>query len=129
MRRLPMHQPQRVADMPVPTTSAPVAAQVAAPISEEESNTEVLSLVYAYVSPGSRRSVQEILKPEIESTTTSPWVIVRVDPHMTLVSFRPYSEALETAPAYEFVVDTLAKTVIASPETIQNLRGNALAAR
>lgn len=103
-------------------------AAVAAP-SEEELNAEVLSLVYDYVAPGSRRSVQDVLRPELDTAHDSPWTIVRVDDRTVLVSFRPYGETLETAPVYEFEVDPVSKAVKASRETISNLRGNLLAQR
>jgi hypothetical protein len=131
---LASHRPAR-ASLPAAAVPPPAAISLSldraatALQSEDENGTEVLSLVYSYVPPGSRRTVRDILGPELDSAANSPWTIIRVDARTTLVSFRPYSEALETAPAYEFSVDTVAKTVTPSDETVQNLRGNQIAAR
>lgn len=121
--RKPARPALRLAAVPVPSS-----AQDKRPTPDEESNDEVLSLVYAFVPPGGRQRVQDVLKPELEASSGgSPWVIVHVDDKTALVSFRPYGESLETAPVYEFVVDTADKTVIASPETIVNLKGGDIA--
>lgn len=98
-------------------------------LTEEEAMDEAISLVYAYRPAGSRRTVQEILWPEIEaSADASPWVVAPAGGSTYLVTFRPYGEALDgRAPLYEFEVDLEAETVAASPETLQSLGGQTLA--
>jgi hypothetical protein len=114
--------PPSLLDEP-PAPAAAAAADTPAP-PDEESNAEVLALVSSFVPPGGRRSVAEILGPELDDPSTeSPWTIMRVDEHTTLVSLRPYGEILDGAPVYEFTVDPAAKTVTAGPETLANLRG------
>ena len=127
--REPARASLKVAAVPPPAAAAPTLS-AAAQISDEEANIEALALVYSFVPPGGKRSVQDLLGPEISAPASeSPWNIMRVDEKTTLVSFRPYGDVLETAPVYEFVVDPVAKTVTASPETLANLKGSAVAAR
>jgi hypothetical protein len=127
-RQQPASVALKLAPVPPPSVTSTLTAE--SQISEEESNSETLALVYAYVPPGGKRSVQELLGPELSSSSSeSPWTIMRVDDKTTLVSFRPYGEVLESAPVYEFVVDPVGKTVSASPETIASLNGGSVAAR
>lgn len=125
-----------------PRTASPPLAVAAAPISpasedaggalaltDEEAMDQAISLVYAYRPPGLRRTVQDILWPELEaSADSSAWVATSAGGSTYLVTFRPYGEALDgQAPVYEFEVDLEAETVVASPETLQSLGAETLA--
>lgn len=91
-------------------------------LADEASNTDVLSLVYSFTPPGSRRTVEEMLGPNPHSSADdSPWIFVNVDARTTLVSLRPYGDDPDAEAAYEFVVDRFTRAVSASADTVLNL--------
>lgn len=130
-----------------PDVSAAIAAQDAPTPEDNESaapdlpmpdpaaaDDAALALVYGYHAPGAAGSVRQVLSPEIESAAESDpdaWVVEPADDGGSayLVSFRPYGDALDSAPIYEFQVDLRSKAVTASAATVAALQGVTLAAR
>lgn len=127
------------AGLPVPEDAleqlaAAQAEESASAIPDEDPETaaKILDLVYGYRPPASKQSVQEILAPELiraSESSDSPWVFVKLDDGKTLVSLRPYGEVLANLPAYEFVVDPVAKTVTPSAETMRQIAPAPISAR
>ena len=133
LRVMPEAAPRAsLAMRPVPPpelAAAPEPAPEPAPQPELTSNEEaqILDLILTYVPPGSRRSIEDLLAPELEAVEGSPWMFARVDKRTTLVSFRGAAD--DSEPVYEFVVDLDARTVSPSPETLQGLGTSSVARR
>jgi hypothetical protein len=97
---------------------------------DEQTFDTVLQLVYAYKPAGSRETIIEMLGPEIDSAASAaPWMVERGDrPGSYHATLRPYGDALDDAPVYEFDVELKSGIVRAAPTTELALRGASVAA-
>lgn len=97
---------------------------------DEQTFDTVLQLVYAYKPAGSRETIIEMLGPEIDSASSAaPWMVERGDrPGSYHATLRPYGDALDDAPVYEFDVELKSGIVRAAPTTELALRGGSVAA-